>query len=309
MKAIVTGGTGFIGSHLVDALCAMGYQVGVIDRVPPSEYWDFPAAASYMALDVASPEAETFIADFAPDVVFHMAAQASVPASIDNPVEDARTTLIGLIRVLEGARRGGARKVVYSSSAAVYGDPDIELPIPEDTPLSPISPYGATKAAGESYLAMYSNLYGLTYAALRYANVYGPRQGLSGEGGVVAIFGSRFVRNQPIHLFGDGRHTRDYVYVGDIVRANLRAAEYASNIVCNVSTGKQTSNLELIEALQRAAGTVVPVLHEPERAGDIRYNALCGARAAAQLHFQPETELEHGIAETLAWMRQQKGHE
>ncbi len=304
MRAIVTGGTGFIGSHIVDMLCADGHHVGVMDISPPAKEWSVPSGVAVHLLDVATREAEDVIAAFAPDVIFHLAANASVPASVADPVEDARTTLLGLLHVLEGARRGGSRKVVYSSSAAIYGDPQVAMPIDETAPLTPLSPYGVAKAAGESYLEVYRMLHGLQYAALRYANVYGPRQGLTGEGGVVAIFAEKYAREAPLSLYGDGLHTRDYIFVEDVARANLLAAAFDGSICCHVSTGVETSNLELIAALEAVAGATVPVLREPERAGDIRRSVLNPHMAASKLGFRAQVSLADGLSRTYRWMRQ-----
>ena len=304
MRAIVTGGTGFIGSHIVDMLCGEGHSVGVLDISPPAKEWPVPSGAALYLLDVATREAEDAIAAFAPDVIFHLAANASVPASVADPVGDARTTLLGLLHVLEGARRGGSRKVVYSSSAAIYGDPQVAMPIDETAPLTPLSPYGVAKAAGESYLEVYRMLHGLQYAALRYANVYGPRQGLTGEGGVVAIFAEKYAREAPLSLYGDGLHTRDYIFVEDVARANLLAAAFEGSICCHVSTGVETSNLELIAALEAVAGATVPVLREPERAGDIRRSVLNPHMAASKLGFRAQVSLADGLLRTYRWMRQ-----
>ncbi len=303
MRAIVTGGNGFIGSHIVDGLYQDGHDVAVMDIAPPLPSWDVPQSVVQARLDVATQQAQDFIEDYHPDVVFHLAAKASVPFSIENPVEDARTTLLGLIHVLEGARRAKTRKIVYSSSAAVYGNPSVSMPIQESVDKRPISPYGVSKASGEDYLRVFSSLYGLSYAALRYANVYGPRQGLSGEGGVVAIFSKAFVKEQPVHLFGDGLHTRDYIYVQDVVRANLLASEYVGDIVCNVSTGKQTSNQALIQTLVEVCNRQVPILHEPERSGDVRHSALDPSLAKDTIGFESGVSLLDGIFETYSWMK------
>ncbi|PWI57155.1 NAD-dependent epimerase/dehydratase family protein [Sulfoacidibacillus thermotolerans] len=301
MRAIVTGGNGFIGSHIVDALVAQGDEVAVIDIQPPTEM-SLESLAVQVELDISSQDAENFIAEYQPDVIFHLAAKASVPASIKDPIDDAKTTLLGMVRVLEGAHKAGARKVVFSSSAAVYGDPTAPLPLAETTPLDPISPYGVAKAAAEAYLKAFYHLYGVQYAALRYANVYGPRQGVSGEGGVIAIFAERIVREEPLHLFGDGLHTRDYIYVEDVVRANLLAGQYEGNIICNVSTGIETSNAQLISYFEQVAGREISVLHKPERSGDIRRNALLPDLAKSVLGFTAKTELHQGLFTTYQWM-------
>lgn len=303
VRAVVTGGHGFIGSHIVDGLVRRGFEVGVVDIAPPSSAWKVPAGVSWAQLDVASAEAEEWIAGFRPRTVYHLAAQVLVPSSVLMPVEDARVNILGLLRILEGARRGGAEKVVYSSSAAVYGEGNGPLPLVETLPAAPIAPYGVAKAAGEMYLQSYRVLHGLQYASLRYANVYGPRQGMGGEGGVVAIFCAAAAGDRPIRLFGDGGHTRDYVYVEDVATANLAAADYPGSLVCNIGTGLQTSNAELIELLRRVAKKDIAVLREPERPGDIRHSALSPDRCREALGFAPKTRLPEGLAATYEWFR------
>lgn len=301
MRAVVTGGYGFIGSYIVDKLASEGHDVGIVDIVAKSNVWTPPAAVATVALDVATPEAEEWIAAFQPEVVFHLAAQALVSVSVEDPIEDARVNLLGLLRVLEGARRGKARKVVHSSSAAVYGDSGAALPLSESVRADPIAPYGVSKTASEMYLRSYHRLHGLEYAALRYANVYGPRQGMGGEGGVVAIFCEKIARKESVRLFGDGEHTRDYVYVDDVVSANVLAAHARGNAVCNVSTGIQTSNARLIELLREVTKQEITVRREPERTGDIRYSALDPSAAKALLGFEPAVDLVQGLASTYAW--------
>ncbi|MCY0869751.1 MAG: NAD-dependent epimerase/dehydratase family protein, partial [Firmicutes bacterium] len=293
----------FIGSHVIDLLCERGHDVIAIDLAPVPDYWSPPDGARFLQLDVAESETERFVAQSGADVIFHLAAQASVPLSIERPVRDAQTSVIGLLRLLEGARASGSvRRIVFSSTAAVYGDPVVAHPLPETTATSPISPYGATKVCAESLLRVYAHLHGIGYAILRYANVYGPRQGLTGEGGVVAIFCQRLLSGQPLHLFGDGLHTRDYVYVGDVARANLLAALTPGDLCAHISTGVETSNAELIEHLFAAAGRSVAVLREPERQGDIRRSVLSPEYAAGAMGWRPEVSLQDGLERTLEFM-------
>ncbi|MCY0892829.1 MAG: NAD-dependent epimerase/dehydratase family protein [Acidibacillus sp.] len=304
MRVLVTGGNGFIGSHLVDALWDAGHEVGVIDIQDASNTTSRERVIADVRADIASDEASEFIHGFLPEVIFHMAAKASVPASIAHPLVDAETTLLGTVRVLDAARRSGTRKIVFSSTAAIYGDPAVEMPIHERTLPQPISPYGVSKAAAEMYLQTFYHLYGLKYAILRYANVYGPRQGVSGEGGVIAIFAQQFAKQQPIRLFGDGLHTRDYIFVGDIVRANLLAADHHSNILCNVSTGIETTTGSLIHAFEQITLREVPIMREVERSGDIRKSALSPQLAKELFGFTAYTELCDGLQKTYQWMLQ-----
>ncbi len=308
MKAVVTGGTGFIGSHIVDLLHQSEYEVAVIDIQPPGAYWEVPAGVMVEKMDVATPECEEFIASYHPDVVFHLAARASVTDSIHNPHEDARTTIDGMLRVLEGARKGKTKKVVFSSTAAVYGNPSVAIPISESTTADPISPYGASKLAAEYYLRVYRDLYQVDYSILRYANVYGPRQGISGEGGVIAIFSKAAIEGRTLRLFGDGGHTRDYIYVRDVARANLLAAEKTGSFVLNISTGSETSNRELIEYIQEVAGHTLEVSQEAERPGDIRRSALAPGSALYGIGFRADTAIRAGLEETYRWMKDWVAH-
>ena len=308
MKAIVTGGTGFIGSHVVDLLKENGYQVAVMDLQPPGVFWSVPAGVDVLEMDVATEECEDFIAAYQPDAIFHLAARASVVDSIHNPHEDARTTIDGMLRVLEGARRAKTNKVIFSSTAAVYGNPNVAMPIGEGTAMGPISPYGASKMAAEYYLLVYRELYNIDFAILRYANVYGPRQGISGEGGVIAIFTKAAIQGKTLRLFGDGGHTRDYIYVADVARANLLSAQTDGSFVLNISTGTETSNRELIDFIQGVAGHTLDVSQEPERPGDIRRSALAPNSAFSTIGFNAETGIRDGLEETYQWMRNWVDH-
>lgn len=302
MKMLVTGGTGFIGSHVVDLLSQQGHQVTVVDLQPPGPFWEVPSGVKIVNMDVADKEFEDLINSECPEVIFHLAARASVIESIQNPYEDARTTIEGTLRVLEGARKAGSKKVIFSSTAAVYGNATVTLPIREDAVAQPISPYGTTKLAAEQYLRIYRELYGLDYAVLRYANVYGPRQGITGEGGVIAIFSRAIARGETLRLFGDGLHTRDYIYVTDVARANWMAAQAPGSVFCNVSTGIETSNRQLLQMLGAHSGRDINVREEPERPGDIRHSSLSPGRAEETLGFRAQTPIDNGLYHTYQWM-------
>jgi UDP-glucose 4-epimerase len=306
---LVTGGAGFIGSHVADAYQAAGWDVTVIDNLSRGKPEHVPRGATFKRFDVGSAEARELVAGGGFDVVCHLAAQIDVRLSVANPVLDAEENILAMVNLLEGARAGGVRRVVFSSSGGVvYGER--QPPHVETTPKLPISPYGVSKLATEFYLACYRALYGLESVALRYANVYGPRQDPHGEAGVVAIFGSRLRAGRPITVFGDGTQTRDYVYVGDVARANLLAAQAVLPAPdgtidawgVNIGTGVQTSVTELARTMMLAAGVTVPIEHAPARTGELVASALRIEKAAKVLGWRPEVDLREGLRRTYAWI-------
>ena len=238
-----------------------------------------------------------------PEVVFHMAAQVDVRVSVADPVMDADVNILGALRALEGARAAGSRKVVFASSGGtIYGDVD-KLPIKESTPQRPLSPYGVAKKAVGDYLFAYRELHGLEYTALALANVYGPRQDPHGEAGVVAIFAGRLLAGEPCLIYGDGKQTRDFVYVDDVVDAFSRAAERGSGLICNIGTGTETSVNELYAALARNAGVSQPPIYAPARAGELQRSCLDANRASIHLGWKPWTTIDKGTAAVLEWFR------
>jgi UDP-glucose 4-epimerase len=293
MRVAVTGGAGFIGSHVVEALLARGDEVTVVDNLATGRRENVPPEARLVVHDVREP------LDLDADVVFHLAAQADVRVSVDDPAFDAQVNVVGTVRVLEAARAAGAQVVFASTGGAIYGE--CERPAREDDERRPLAPYGTAKLAGEEYLATYNRLHGTRHVALRYGNVFGPRQDPHGEAGVVAIFLGRIAAGEPLTVFGDGRQTRDYVYVGDVARATL-AATAADGGVFNVGTARETSVLELAELCARVAGSKPEVVHAEPRAGELQRSFLDPARAAAQLGFRAETSLEDALAETWRWL-------
>jgi UDP-glucose 4-epimerase len=293
MRAIVTGGAGFIGSHLVDALLARGDEVHVIDDLSSGKREQVPDGAEFSQLDVRDSLESVFTA-VRPEVCFHLAAQIDVRVATADPQLDARINVLGTINVLEAARKHDAEVVFSSTGGAIYGECD--GPAAETAPLEPISPYGVSKLSGEEYLAAYARLYGANHVALRYGNVYGPRQDAHGEAGVVAIFFSAFAEGRTPVIFGDGMQTRDFVYVGDVVAATLAAQGKAG--VYNVGTGIETNVNELFEACRRVAGAEVEAERRPERAGEILRSVVDPSLAARELDWRPETTLEDGLAET-----------
>ncbi len=260
---------------------------------------------SFHRLDIRSPEVVDLVVRRSPEVVFHLAAQADVRASVTDPVFDADVNLLGTLRVLEGARKAGAQRVVFAASGGtLYGEPDVsELPLKESLPQHPLSPYGVSKKAALDYLVAYRELHSLEFAALALANVYGPRQDPHGEAGVVAIFAERLLRGQPVTIFGDGEQTRDFVYVDDVVDAFVRAATKGGGLVCNIGTGRETSVNTLFREMVVQAGVDAKPAFKPLRAGELARNCLDPSRAGIQLGWSPWTELGVGTAATIEFVR------
>jgi UDP-glucose 4-epimerase len=298
LRALVTGGAGFIGSNLVDGLLDGGAEVHAVDDLTTGKRENLSGAlargAHLHVTDVAETAAlADVVAGARPETVFHLAAQVDVRRSVTDPAFDARVNVTGTVNVLEAARRCGARRVVLASTSAVYGDPD-SFPIPEAAAIAPLSPYGAAKAAAEEYLAAYSRLYGLSTLSLRLANVYGPRQDPHGEAGVVAIFCGARAAGRTARIFGDGRQTRDYIYVGDVVAAFRAAADSEATGAMNVGTGLETDLLELAAALD------LQTEHAAPRPGEIARSSLDPSRAERELGWRAVTPLPEGLRRTLA---------
>ena len=311
-RVLVTGGAGFIGSHVADRYVAEGYAVTVLDDLSTGRRELVPAEAEFVRADVGSPEARDLLRDGGFAILNHHAAQMDVRISVADPEHDARINLMGLLNLLEGCREGGVGRVIFASSGGVvYGESDA-LPHAETAPKQPVSPYGVSKLASEYYLACYRQLHGLDVVALRYANVYGPRQSPHGEAGVVAIFGSRLLRGDALTVFGDGRQTRDYVFVGDVARANLCATRWSlpasshiDDLAVNVGTGIETGVNDLAEALFEAARARVEINHAPARAGELARSAVALDRAAEEWDWRPEVDLVSGLALTYQWLGEQ----
>jgi UDP-glucose 4-epimerase len=296
MQTMVTGGAGFIGSHLVDALLARGDEVHVVDNLATGSRENLASAATLHELDIRDETFEDLAARIRPEVVFHLAAQADVGTSIERPAFDADVNVIGTVRVLEAARVAGARVVFASSGGAIYGE--CERPAREDDELQPLSPYGCSKLAGEEYLATWNRLYGAGHAACRFANVYGLRQLASLEGGVVAIFLDRLRDGQETVIFGDGEQTRDFVHVGDVVAALLAAAASPAGGVYNIGSGVATSIREVHRCCADAAGVEQEPRFDAARPGDLRNSVIDPSRAARELDWRAEKTLAAGLTET-----------
>ena len=302
MKVLVTGGAGFIGSHIVDRLILDGHEVVVLDDLSTGSLDNVNPEATFVKLSILDAglwevfERERFAA------VIHLAAQTLVSASLENPDNDARVNVLGTLQVLEGCRRTGVERIVFASSAAVYGDVSM-LPVPEDAPKGPTSFYGLSKLTAEHYIQMYHELYGLHFLILRYANVYGERQGDRGEGGVVSIFVRKGFNGEPLTVFGDGEQTRDFVYVGDIAAANLQAIKCAEpDRILNIGTQTETTVNELAALLAEVAGKKTPIDYQEARAGDILRSMLRNTEAKQYLEWKPATSLKEGLARTYRYL-------
>jgi UDP-glucose 4-epimerase len=296
VRAIVTGGAGFIGSHVVDALVARRDEVIVLDDVSSGRRENVNEGAELVVGDVRDGEAlRALFAERRPEACLHLAAQVDVRVSVERPDHDCDVNVLGTIRILEAAREHGVRVVFASTGGAIYGE--CAEPASETAARSPLAPYGVSKLAGEEYLATYNRLYGSEHTTLRYGNVFGPRQDPHGEAGVVAIFLGRLASGETPHIYGDGRQERDYVFVGDVARATLAALERPAGVF-NVGTGVATSVLELLEACLRVTGVDVEPVFDPPRLGEITRSVLDPGLAEAVLGFQAQTELEDGLART-----------
>jgi UDP-glucose 4-epimerase len=307
VRALVTGGAGFIGSHVVDALVARGDEVVVLDNLSSGRSENVNGAARLVTADVRDGEAvASAFAEAKPETCFHLAAQADVRVSIAQPVFDAEVNLLGTINVLESARASDAQVVFSSTGGAIYGE--CERPAGEDSPRRPLAPYGTSKLAGEEYLATWSRLYGAGHVALRYGNVYGPRQDPHGEAGVVAIFFGRIADGQELHIYGDGSQTRDYVFVADVVAATLAAAQAPAGVY-NVGTAVETSVVDLAEACKRASGVDAEVVFDPARLGELARSVLDPSRAEQAFGFRPGTSLDDGLTATWNFVQAAEGED
>ncbi|MDV8002275.1 NAD-dependent epimerase/dehydratase family protein [Rhodococcus sp. IEGM 1408] len=311
MRTLVTGGAGFIGSTLVDRLLAEGHEVTVVDDLSRGRLENLAGARDagerfvFHQLNLTDPTIVDVVAEAAPEIVFHLAAQIDVRLSVEDPVYDAEVNVVGTVRLAEAARRAGVRRIVFTSSGgSIYG-PVTELPVAESRPVDPLSPYAAGKVAGEIYLQMFSRLYGIEWAGVAPANVYGPRQDPHGEAGVVAIFSQRLLAGQPTRVFGDGGNTRDYVFVDDVVDAFVRAATVpaAEGQRFNVGTGVETSDRELHTLVAEAAGSADDPEYAPARLGDVARSALDAGRAAEVLGWTPQVPIREGVARTVDYFR------
>ena len=310
-NVLVTGGAGFIGSHVADRFLAKGDRVVVVDNLSSGKRDNIPRRAEFVEMDIGTQEAATLVRDGAFDVIAHLAAQIDVRRSVEDPLFDARVNVLGTLNLVEAVRSSPnaqqTRIVFASTGGALYGD-FVSPPSPEVTPKDPDSPYGISKLSVEHYLAYYGRIHGLDTVVLRFGNVYGPRQDPHGEAGVVAIFCRRLLEGRALTVYGDGSQTRDYIYVGDVASAFITAAAASlpppgrlDERAFNVGTGVETSVVALADALRRAAGASTSIEFAPKRAGELARSVLAPEKAAEQLGWRAAMTLERGVAETYAW--------
>ena len=298
---LVTGGAGFIGSHIVDRLIENGYDVIILDNLTTGNKSNINPKAEFINADIRDKDLAEKINFKDVEAVFHQAAQINVRYSVENPVYDGDVNVLGTINILELMRKYDINKIIFASSGgAVYGEPNY-LPVDENHPINPLSPYGLSKYVGEEYIKLYNRLYGIEYAILRYSNVYGERQDPRGEAGVISIFVDRMLNNKNPTIFGDGNQTRDFVYVGDVAKANLMALNWKNEIV-NIGTGKETSVNELFNIIKHEIGFEGDAIYDKPREGEV-YRIYLNIEKAESLGWKPEVDLREGIRRVVNWMR------
>jgi UDP-glucose 4-epimerase len=303
MKVLVTGGAGFIGSHIVDRLVQEGHEVVVVDNLSTGKKKNVNRAARFYKVDILNPKIEKIFKKEKPDLISHHAAQMDVRRSVADPIFDAQVNILGFLNVLENAVRHGAKKVIFASSGgAVYGEQQT-FPAPETHPLHPVSPYGISKLSGEHYLYYYQQVAGLRYVALRYANVYGPRQDPFGEAGVVAIFSQKTLMNDQPIINGNGKQTRDYTFVEDVVESNMAVLEDGIQGIFNVGTGKETSVNQLFRHLVEITGSKSKEVYGPEKRGEQLRSVLDYAKLKKATDWEPKVQLADGLKSTVDYFR------
>ncbi len=307
MKVLVTGGAGFIGSHLVDRLVQEGHEVIVVDNLSTGKRRNINRAARFFKLDIQSWRLERVFRNERPNIVMHLAAQMDVRKSLEDPIFDAQVNVLGMLNVLQQSIKHGVRKFVFSSSGgAIYGEQEI-YPVPETHIMRPLSPYGISKLCGEQYLSYYQRVSGLQIVSLRYANVYGPRQDPEGEAGVVAIFIQKLLNNEQAIVYGNGRQTRDFVYVDDVVEANLAVMSQETQGTYNVGTGEETSINDLLRILIAHTNSTCKEVHGPAKNGEQVRSVIDSTKLRQELSWEPKTEIREGLKRTVDYFRERMG--
>ncbi|PCK19920.1 UDP-glucose 4-epimerase [Bacillus pumilus] len=304
-KVLVTGGSGFIGSHTVEKLIEKGYEAIVLDNFSTGRKENIAhLSVQCIEEDITKPEVVEIIKQIAPDYIIHLAAQVSVAVSVKDYIYDQEVNIKGSLHVIKAASEIGVKKVIFASSAAVYGDP-VYLPVDTAHPLQPGSPYGLSKLTVERYLEMAKSLYHVDSCILRYSNVYGPRQDALGEGGVVSIFSDQFAKHEAPVIFGDGEQTRDFIYVGDLAAANVAALSAQSNVCLNISSGDSITVNELFQTMKRVTKSHLEPIYKPQRAGDIVHSTLANEDTKRVLAWEPVVTLQEGLARTISYYEQE----
>lgn len=301
MKCLVTGGAGFVGSHLVDKLIKEGHKVLVVDNLSTGRKENLNPKAKFYKIDICGPQISRIFKAEKPEVVFHYAAQTEIQKSIENPKENADVNISGTLNILENAKRFGAKKIIFASSVAIYGEP-FSLPVKENYPLNPISPYPITKLVVEKYLFYYQSL-GLNFVSLRYPNIYGPRQLSSAEGGVVSIFINAILGKKSPIIYGDGEQTRDFLFVEDAVDATVLSLRARPGSIYNVGTSKETTINELFRLISQKIKSTIKPHRAQARFGEIRKSCLDFSRIKKELNWQPKNNLEEGLEKTIYWFK------
>lgn len=303
MKIMVTGGAGFIGSHIVDAFVELGNDVVVLDNLSTGLKENINSEARFYKADICDENAVAeVVSREKPHIVSHQAAQIDVRKSVEDPIYDARANIIGSLNVITSASRFGVKKIIYASTAAVYGEP-LSFPVNESSPICPISPYGISKHTVEHYLQSYSLDHGLKYTVLRYSNVFGPRQDPKGEAGVIAIFTQALLEGRTPTIFGDGEQTRDYLFVEDVARGNALAASAGDNCILNLGTATEITVNKLFSVMKKAADSTLTPVYKPRRSGEIDCMRLDASRARQELQWEPKVDFEDGISRTIEYYR------
>lgn len=305
-KVLVTGGCGFIGSHVVDKLIEKRYEVVVVDNLTTGKLENINInRVKFYNCDITTKEFEEVVSDSKPDFIIHQAAQVSVSESIRNVVVDAEVNIKGSLNVINAAKNNGVKKIVFASSAAVYGEP-LYLPVDINHPINPLSPYGLSKYTVENYLALAKKFYGVDYTILRYSNVYGPRQDTQGEGGVVAVFCKQLTENNEVLVYGDGEQTRDFIYVEDVADANVSALELGNSLVLNVSTSERITINDLYYAIKEQSYSLIDPTYMNARNGDIKHSVLCNRLTKIALNWEVKYHLDKGLQRTIEYYKLNK---